>query len=30
MKWEYLDMVVVKSIEEKFMNGDCEDADNTK
>ena len=30
MKWEYLDMVVAKSIEEKFMNGDCEDADITK
>ena len=30
MKWEYLDMVVAKSIEEKFTNDVCEDADITK
>ena len=30
MKWEYLDQVVAKSIEEKFANDDCEDAGITK
>ena len=30
MKWEYLDMVVAKSIEEKFANDDCEDAGITR
>ena len=30
MKWEYLDMVVAKSIEEKFANDDCKDAGITR
>lgn len=30
MKWEYLDMVVAKSIEEKFANDDCKDVGITR